>query len=93
VPRQLTPQHEALIDQIVASGQYDDPDQVVTEAPRLLHEQDERQQWLRSKMATAAEHVKRGEVVEFTDELLDEIDREVDERLRRGDSPNPDVCP
>jgi putative addiction module CopG family antidote len=93
MPRQLTPQHEALIDRIVASGQYSDGDEVITEALRLLDAHDQRVNWLRSKMATAEEQVKRGEVVEFTDQFLDELDREVDERLRRGDRPSPDVCP
>ncbi len=89
----LTPQLEALVRQKVETGLYNNASEVVREALRLLDERDQRQSWLRSKMATAEEQVKRGEVVEFTDELLDELDREVDERLRRGDTPSPDVCP
>jgi hypothetical protein len=49
-------------------------DEAVTDGQRL--------QWLRAKMATAEEQVRRGEVVELTDELLEELDREVDGRLR-----------
>jgi hypothetical protein len=39
------------------------------------------------------QQAKRGEVVEFTDALLAELDQEVDERVRRRDTPSPDVCP
>lgn len=65
--------------------------------PRQLtspHETDDQHvRWLRSKMASAEEQVRRGEVVEFTDQFLDDLDREVDERLRCGDAPSPDVIP
>jgi Arc/MetJ-type ribon-helix-helix transcriptional regulator len=93
MPRQLSPQHEALIDRIAAAGHYTDVDDVITEALRLLDAHDRQVRWLRSKMATAAIQVERGEVVEFTDDFLDELDREVDERMRRGDTPGSDVCP
>jgi hypothetical protein len=37
--------------------------------------------------------IERGDVSEFTPELMDEIEREADERPRLGLSPKPDVCP
>jgi antitoxin ParD1/3/4 len=89
----LPPQLEVLVRQKVESGLYSDSETVVREALRLLDARDRRVDWLRSKMITAEEQVKRGEVVEFTDEFLNELDREVDERLLRGDAPSPDVCP
>jgi antitoxin ParD1/3/4 len=90
---ELTPQTEALIRQKVASGRYASADEAIATAVRLLDEHDRRMDWLRSKMASAAEQVKHGDVVELTDAFLAELDREVDERLRRGDTPSPDVCP
>ncbi len=91
--RQLTPQHEELIDRIAASGEYADIDDVITEALSLLDAHGQRLRWLRAQMATAEEQVKRGEVVELTDEVLDELDREVDERLQRGETPSTDAFP
>ena len=92
---QLTSQLEAKIEEIMAAGDYPDPEAVLIDALSLLEERERPQQleWLRAKMASAAEQVKRGEVVEFTDEFLEELDREVDERLRRGDLPSSYVCP
>ncbi|MEA2593940.1 MAG: Bacterial antitoxin of ParD toxin-antitoxin type system [Thermomicrobiales bacterium] len=93
MPRQLTPQHEALIDQIVASGQYDDPDQVVTEALRQLATREQQVQDLRSKLRIGLDELDRGEGVEWTPELVEQLSREADEMYRRGDQPDPDVCP
>ena len=89
----LTPQLETLIRQKVETGRYYNASEVVREALRLLDDQDRRDDWLRSKIAIAEQQVRDGNVVEDSDEMWDAIDREVDERLRRGDQPNPDVCP
>jgi len=89
----LTPQLETLIRQKVETGRYYNASEVVREALRLLDDQDRRDDWLRSKIAIAEQQVRDGNVVEDSDEMWDAIDREVDERIRRGDRPNPDVCP
>lgn len=89
---QLTPHAAALIQEKVDSGRYASADEVVRAAIRLLDERD-RLQHLRSLLAVGLEQADRGELLEFTPELLDDIDREVEERFRRGEQPSPDVCP
>ncbi len=84
----LTPQLEALIQQKVAGGSYQTADDVIAEALTLLDERDRR----RRLLAALAEG-EQGDGIPFTPELLEEIDREGDERLRRGDKPGPDVRP
>ncbi len=89
----LTPQLETLIRQKVETGRYNNASEVVREALRLLDDQDKRDAWLRSKIVVAEQHVRDGRVTEDSDAMWGEINREVDERLRRGDRPNTDVCP
>ena len=88
----LTPELEAMIRQQVDSGRYNNASEVVREALRLLDEH-QRVQHLRSLLAVGLEDERRGDLVEFTPEWIAGLDRRVEERLRRGDEPNPDVCP
>ena len=89
----LTPEVEALIRQKVDSGQYASADEVIQAAIRLLDERDQRLQHLRALLAVGLEQERRGELIDFTPELLDELDREVEELFQRGEQPSPDVCP
>jgi antitoxin ParD1/3/4 len=90
----LTPDLEELIRKKVESGYYSDSSAVVCEALRLLEERDrDKLDRLRAAIAIGLEEIERGEAIPFTPELMAEIDLEVDERVRRGDVPNPDVCP
>lgn len=84
----LTPQLEALVRQKVDGGSYRTADEVIAEALSLLDERDRRR-----RLVAALDAGAQGEGIPFTTELLDEIDREVDERVRRGDTPSPDVRP
>jgi len=88
----LTPQLETLIRQKVETGRYNNASEVVREALRLLDDQVKRDTWLRSKIVVAEQQVREGRVTEDSDAMWEETDRGVDERLRRGDRPNPDVC-
>ena len=88
----LTPELEAMIRQRVESGRYNNASEVVREALRLLEERD-RVQHLRSLLVIGLEQERRGELVDFTPELLEDIDRRAEERFRRGEEPHPDVCP
>jgi antitoxin ParD1/3/4 len=89
----LTPHLESLVRRKIETGLYPDAETVMEEALRLLDERDRRLQWLRAAVAESDEQIARGEGIPYTDELLNEIDREVDERFVRGDLPSPDVCP
>jgi antitoxin ParD1/3/4 len=88
----LTPQLETMIRQRVESGRYNNASEVVREALRLL-EDHERLQHLRSLLVVGLEQERRGELVDFTPELMNEIEREAEAAYRRGDLPDPDVCP
>ena len=88
----LTPELEAMIRQRVESGRYNNASEVVREALRLLEEQ-ERLQHLQSLLAVGLEQAQRGELVEFTPELVKDIARRAKERFLRGEEPDPDVCP
>jgi len=88
----LTPELEAMIRQQVESGRYNNASEVVREALRLLDEH-QRVQHLRSLLAVGLEQAQRGELVEFTPELVEDITRRANERFLRGEEPDPDVCP
>jgi len=88
----LTPELEAMIRQQVDSGRYNCASEVVREALRLLDEH-QRVQHLRSLLAVGLEQAQRGELVEFTPELMEDIHRRAEERFHRGEEPDPDVCP
>jgi antitoxin ParD1/3/4 len=88
----LTPELEAQIRERVDSGRYHDANEVVGDALRLLEEH-ERSEHLNALLAVGLEQARRGELVKFTPELFEEIDRRVEERFLCGEEPNPDVCP
>ena len=88
----LTPQLEAMIRQRVESGRYNNASEVVREALRRLEEH-EQLMHLRSLLAVGLEDERRGDLVEFTPELMDDIYREAEELFRNGAEPDPDVCP
>ena len=81
-----------MIRQQVESGRYNNASEVVREALRLLDEH-QRVQHLRSLLAVGLEQAQRGELVEFTPELVEDITRRANERFLRGEEPDPDVCP
>jgi antitoxin ParD1/3/4 len=89
----LPPDVEASIRRKVQRGQFPDEGEVVREAIRLLDERESQLDVLRAKIRVGLDQLDRGEGIEMTPEAWDELDREVDERLRRGDAPSPDVCP
>jgi putative addiction module CopG family antidote len=85
----LTPEHEAMIQERIASGRYRDAQEVIGDALRLLEEH-ERLQHLRALLEVGQQD---DDLVTYTPELMDDIYRQAAERLRRGEEPSPDVCP
>jgi hypothetical protein len=59
----------------------------------LAGERQKRAESLRASVAAGLAAIERGEGSELTPELWAEIDRDVDEKIRRGLPLNPDVCP
>src|SRR3954467_5664506 len=88
----LTPQLEAMIRQRVESGRYNNASEVVREALRLLEEH-EQVVHLLSLLAVGLEDERRGDLIDYTPELMDDIYREAEELFRRGEEPDSDVCP
>jgi antitoxin ParD1/3/4 len=84
MPRQLTPQHEAVVDRIVASGRYDDPDQVIDEALHLLEERQQRLESLRAELQIGLDQEARGELIDWTPDFMEQLMQEADERSRLG---------
>jgi antitoxin ParD1/3/4 len=76
-------QSERLIRERVDSGRYPDAPAVVREALRLLDERD-RLQELRAELQIGLEQIERGEVVDYTPELLDELAREAEQNAKDG---------
>lgn len=82
--RQLTPQHEALLDRIVATGQYHDADQVIGEALEMFAERQRRLQWLRAELQPALDQEARGDLIEITPDYIEDIQRRALEGARQG---------
>jgi putative addiction module CopG family antidote len=84
---------EETIRRKVASGEYDNPSDVIRTAVRLLERRDRQLQELRALVAEGLASIERGEGRAWTPELMEEIERDVDEAIRLGLKPSPDVCP
>ena len=87
------PELEADIRQRVASGEYAAETEVLRIALRLLDARERRAQEIRASIEEGMAAIKRGEGIELTPELMDEIEREAEELARIGALPKPDVCP
>jgi putative addiction module CopG family antidote len=84
---------EERIREKVESGDYSDPSEVIRAAMRLLEKRDRELQEIRASIQEGLAAIERGEGIELTPEVWEEIEREADEHLRLGIPPNPDVCP
>jgi antitoxin ParD1/3/4 len=90
---QLPADVEDRIREKVARGDFPDAGEVVREAMRLLDEQERQLDEFRAKLQIGLNQLDRGEGVPFTPELMAKIRRDVADRFRRGEQPDPDVCP
>lgn len=89
----LDPLVQQLIRDLVDSGRYPDADAVVNDALQMLEVRDHHLAELRAKIQVGIDQADRGELFLLTPELMDQIDREADEMLARGEEPDLDVCP
>jgi putative addiction module CopG family antidote len=80
----LDPQLEAVLQEKVDAGLYSDTDEALEAAVRLLDERDRRLQWLRAELAIAEVQIERGELIDYTPELLEQITRESEDNARRS---------
>lgn len=88
----ISPDIQARIAEKIESGDYPDADAVLDRALDVLGEV-ERLNHLRRLLAVGAEQVARGEVIPYTEELLEEIKKSALRRFEAGETPSPDVCP
>lgn len=85
----LTPDLEDLVNEKMKSGQFSSPSEVVSEALRLLKEQDQlkelRREELRKEIMLGVEQMQQGKyrVYDSAEELSDEINRRGLERLEQ----------
>ncbi|MGH2561047.1 MAG: type II toxin-antitoxin system ParD family antitoxin [Thermomicrobiales bacterium] len=86
----LSPQVEARIRQRVEAGTYHSADEVINEALSLLDERDRQLLALRAKLQIGLDS---GETIEYSSELMNQIEREAEEAYLRGEKPSPDVTP
>jgi Arc/MetJ-type ribon-helix-helix transcriptional regulator len=86
---QLNPETESLIKEEVGRGLYPNMEAALDTAVQLLDEYDRKLQRLRELIAKG----EIGEGVRWTPELMGQITQEADEMYRRGELPDPDVCP
>jgi Arc/MetJ-type ribon-helix-helix transcriptional regulator len=89
---QIAPSTETLIDEMVASGQYDDAADVIEHAVQLLRQRNHNQRIIAS-VHEAETRVRRGEGRELTDEVMEEIWERAQAANRKGLPVNFDVCP
>ncbi len=78
----VQPETEAAIRERVESGRYENVDAVVRAALHVLHNAE-----VRALIEEGRASLERGEGVELTPEVWDEIEREADEMIRRGEQP------
>lgn len=86
---QLHPETELLIQQEVERGLYPTAEAALAVAMQLLDDHDRKLQRLRELIAEG----EIGEGIPRTSDLIAQIRREADEMHRRGETPDPDVCP
>ena len=89
----LTPSLEAMIEQMMATGEYDGPGAVLADALHLLEERARRRNQLRELLAADEEDESTGNVAEPTPELWQEIQQSARRRAQAGESPSAHVCP
>lgn len=90
---QLTPQAEASIRESIASGLYRDAEEALSVAVRLLEDRDRKIMELRQSIAESVAATDRGEGIELTSEVMDQIEREAEAACAAGEIPHPDACP
>ena len=88
----LDPQLEELVRRKVASGLYGDANAVLREALELLDKRD-RFEALRAAVAIGKAQIDRGEYIEWTPGMMDQLRREAEEEERLGVPLSEDALP
>lgn len=89
---QLSPEAEALLDELVQRGGYGDAEAVVEEALRVLAERDQYAR-LKAAIAVGMEQYERGETIPWTPDYFDRTRQEAVELARSGKPIKDEVKP
>lgn len=81
---ELDREYEALIQRKVESGRHANAAEVVEEALREMDERDEHLEYLKVAIAAAEASVAAGRVIDWTPDLMDQIQADADEADRLG---------
>lgn len=88
---QIPTELESEIRDKVASGRFESEIDVVREALRLLDRREKRVLELRASIDDGRAAAERGEAVELTDALWDQLTREAELNSAQGHRPKPDA--
>ena len=89
----LSPKIQELIQEMVDSGNYAGPDEVLEEALHLLNDRDSQTERFRESLIDAHEQIARGEGDIWSPELRDQIRKRAIELARSGAPLDVDVFP
>ncbi len=89
---QIAPEDQARIEELVEAGAFNDSAQVIHEALSAL-DYLSRVERLRAMVDEADAEIARGDVVEWTPDLMVQFRAEAREMVRQGKPIDPDVCP
>jgi antitoxin ParD1/3/4 len=88
----LSDHFTSFIDEQIQSGKYASASDVVRAGLRLL-ERDEKYAKFQELISEGIADIEAGRVYEVNDGFWEDLNKEVDERLKRGDRPSPHVLP
>jgi Arc/MetJ-type ribon-helix-helix transcriptional regulator len=81
----LPPDIEERLQVLVERGRFRNTTDALLAAVHLLEERDQRLDRLQADLRVGEDQAMRGELIDFTPELLDELSREAEERSRRNE--------
>lgn len=82
-----------FVQEQVASGRYATASDVLRAGLRLLEHEEAKLEQLRHLIHESEADYRAGRVIEVNEAFWEKLDREVDERVKRGDKPARHVCP
>ncbi|NJP12478.1 MAG: hypothetical protein HC866_25905 [Leptolyngbyaceae cyanobacterium RU_5_1] len=77
----LPPESESVIQQLIASGSYASPDEVIARALEFFHAAHQQTHWTDAELQKGIDQLERGETVPYN---LEKIKAQVAENLRNG---------
>ena len=89
----LSPEMEKFVQSKVETGFYSNASEVVRDAIRRMHEEDEKVAALQRALKVGDDQLDRWEGVSYTSDLLNRVTAKARENSRAGRKVNPDVAP